>query len=157
MPLTNRVFCLFLAALTAGATAPGVVYRISTIAGSSSIGDGGPAVSAQIGNIQGVAIDHSGVLYFSDTDHNLIRRIDAKGIVTTIAGTGAAGYAGDGGPATAAEINLPYGLAVDLAGNLYFADLGNNRVRRIAPDGSITTTVGTGFKGSLGDGGLAAN
>jgi uncharacterized protein (TIGR03437 family) len=157
MPLTNRVVCLFLAAFTAGATAPGVVYRIDTIAGSSSIGDGGPAVSAQIGNIQGIAVDRSGVLYLSDTDHNLIRRIDAKGNIATIAGTGVAGYAGDGGPATAAQINLPYGLAVDLAGNLYFADLGNNRVRRIAPDGSITTAAGTGVKGSLGDGGLAAN
>ena len=156
--MTNRVFCLFLAAFTAGATAPGVVYRIiDTLAGSSSIGDGGPAVSAQFGNIQGIAVDHSGVLYLSDTDRNLIRRIDAKGIVTTIAGTGVAGYGGDGGPATAAQINLPYGLAIDLAGNLYFADLGNNRVRRIAPDGSITTAAGTGVKGSLGDGGLAAN
>jgi uncharacterized protein (TIGR03437 family) len=157
MPLTNRVFCLFLSVLTAGATAPGVVYTINTLAGSSSIGDGGPAVSAQIGNIQGIAVDHSGILYLSDTDRNLIRKIDAKGIITTIAGTGVAGYGGDGGPATAAQINLPYGLAADLAGNVYFADLGNNRVRRIAADGSITTTAGTGVKGSLGDGGLAAN
>jgi uncharacterized protein (TIGR03437 family) len=157
MPLTNRVVFLFLAAFTAGATAPGVVYTISTLAGSSSVGDGGPAVSAQFGNIQGIAVDHSGILYLSDTDHNLIRKIDASGIVTTIAGTGVAGYAGDGGPATAAQINLPYGMAADLAGNVYFADLGNNRVRRIAPDGSITTTAGTGVKGSLGDGGLAAN
>src|ERR1700722_5172376 len=157
MPWTNRVVCLFLAAFTAGATAPGVVYRIDTLAGSSSIGDGGPAVSAQIGNIQGIAVDHSGVVYLSDTDRNLIRKIDAKGIITTIAGTGVAGFAGDGGPAIAGQINLPYGLAADLAGNVYFADLGNNRVRRIAPDGSITTVAGTGVKGSLGDGGLAAN
>ena len=155
--MTKPVFCLLLAAIAAGATAPGVVYRIDTLAGSSSIGDGGPAVSAQIGNIQGIAVDHLGILYLSDTDRNLIRKIDAKGIITTIAGTGVAGYGGDGGPATAAQINLPYGLAVDLSGNVYFADLGNNRVRRIAPDGSITTAAGTGVKGSLGDGGLAAN
>jgi trimeric autotransporter adhesin len=155
--LTKPVFCLLLAVITAGATAPSLVYRIDTLAGSSSIGDNGPAVSAQIGNIQGIAVDHLGIIYLSDTDRNLIRKIDVKGIITTIAGTGVAGYGGDGGPATAAQINLPYGLAADLSGNVYFADLGNNRVRRIAPDGSITTTAGTGVKGSLGDGGLAAN
>ncbi len=154
----NRVFYLLLLVVwPATAAAPGVVYSIHTLAGSAFIGDGGPAISAQIGNIQGIAIDYLGNLYLSDTDRNLIRKIDAKGIIATIAGTGAAGYAGDGGPATAAQIDLPYGLAADLIGNVYIADLGNNRVRRIAPDGSMTTAAGTGVKGSLGDGGLAAN
>jgi uncharacterized protein (TIGR03437 family) len=155
----KRVFCLFWAAWYASAavSAPGVVYTIATLAGSASIGDGGLATNAQIGNIQGIALDRQGNRYLSDTDHSLIRRIDAKGVITSIGGTGVAGYGGDGGPASAAHVNLPYGLAADLNGNLYIADLGNNRVRRIASDGSITTTAGTGYKGSLGDGGLAAN
>ncbi len=151
------VSSFFLTTLLAAAQAPSVAYRINTVAGSSSIGDAGPAVSAQLGNIQGVAIDRLGNTYLSDTDRNRIRKIDAKGIITTIAGTGVAGFTGDGGPATSAALNLPYGLAADLAGNVYVADLANQRVRRIAPDGSITTTAGTGVKGSLGDGGLAAN
>ena len=83
--------------------------------------------------------------------------MDTRGVITTLAGNGTAGYSGDGGPATAAQLNLPYGLAADLAGNLYVADLGNNRIRRINPDGSIVTIAGTGVKGSAGDGGLAAN
>lgn len=134
-----------------------MVYKISTVAGSASIGDGGPAAAAQIGNIQGIALDHLGNIYLSDTDKNLIRKIDARGAITTIAGTGAAGFGGDGGPAAMAMLNLPYGLAADLAGNVYIADLNNQRVRRIAPDGSIATVAGTGVKGSLGDGGLAVN
>jgi trimeric autotransporter adhesin len=153
----QRAVYLFLAVWPAIASIPGVVYTIATVAGSASIGDGGQANAAQIGNIQGIAVDHTGAVYLSDTDRNLIRKIDTKGIITTIAGTGVAGYAGDGGAATAAQINLPYGLAADLTGNVYIADLGNNRVRRIAPDGSITTAAGTGLQGSLGDGGLAAN
>ncbi len=144
-------------ALWARAQAPAVVYKISTVAGSASIGDGGPATMAQIGNIQGIAVDRLGEIYLSDTDKNLIRKIDAKGAITTIAGTGAAGFGGDSGPATLALLNLPYGLAADLAGNVYIADLNNQRVRRIAPDGSIVTVAGTGVKGSLGDGGLAVN
>src|SRR5580658_4042353 len=99
---------LFAAMAAANATAPSVVYRIDTLAGSASIGDGGPAVEAQIGNIQGIASDHLGNLYLSDTDHNLIRKINAQGVIATIAGTGAAGYGGDNGPAVAAQINLPY-------------------------------------------------
>jgi uncharacterized protein (TIGR03437 family) len=153
----RRVFCLLLAVWPGIAIAQGVVYSINTVAGSASIGDGGAATAAQIGNIQGIALDRLGNQYLSDTDRNLIRKIDAKGVITTIAGTGLAGYAGDDGPATMAQINLPYGLAADLIGNVYIADLGNNRVRRIGLDGSMTTVAGTGVKGSLGDGGLAVN
>jgi uncharacterized protein (TIGR03437 family) len=112
---------------------------------------------AQIGNIQGIALDRLGNAYLSDTDHSLIRKIDAKGIITTIAGIGTAGFSGDGGPAASASLNLPYGVAADLAGNVYIADLGNQRVRRIAPNGTMNTVAGTGVKGSLGDGGLATN
>jgi uncharacterized protein (TIGR03437 family) len=144
--------------LGAGAsTAPAPVYTIATIAGSGSLGDGGPATAAQIGAIQGIAVDLSGNVYLSDTDHQRVRKIDIAGTITTIAGTGVAGYGGDGGPAAAAELNLPYGLAVDLAGDVYVADLGNNRVRKISPQGAIATVAGTGTAGSAGDGGLAMN
>lgn len=142
--------------LGAGAsTAP--VYTIATIAGSSSLGDGGPAAAAQMGAIQGIAVDLSGNVYLSDTDHQRVRKIDAAGTITTIAGTGAAGFSGDGGPATAAQLNLPYGVAVDLAGDVYVADLGNNRVRKISPQGVISTVAGTGTAGSAGDGGAVGN
>ncbi len=147
----------FLTAVLACAQAPPVVYRITTVAGSSSIGDGGPAAWAQLGNVQGVAVDRLGNTYLSDTDRSLIRKIDARGVITTVAGNGTAAYGGDGRPATSAALNLPYGLAADLSGNIYIADIGNQRVRRIAPDGSISTAAGTGVKGSLGDGGLAIN
>ncbi|MGO9011944.1 MAG: hypothetical protein ACLQPN_17740 [Bryobacteraceae bacterium] len=130
-------------------------YTIQTVAGSSFMGDGGPATAAQIGSIQGVALDAKGNLYLSDTDNNRVRKVDATGIITTFAGTGTAGFSGDGGPANAAQLNLPYGLAVDAAGYVYIADLGNDRVRRIGPDGTIVTIAGTGVKGYSGDGGPA--
>jgi uncharacterized protein (TIGR03437 family) len=130
-------------------------YTIQTVAGSSFIGDGGPAIAAQIGSIRGVAVDRKGSLYLSDTDHNRVRKVDSGGIITTFAGNGTAGFSGDGGPAGAAQLNLPYGLAVDAAGYLYIADLGNNRVRRVSPDGTIATIAGTGVEGYSGDGGQA--
>jgi uncharacterized protein (TIGR03437 family) len=127
-------------------------YTIQTVAGSSFMGDGGPATSAQIGSIQGVAVDAKGNLYLSDTDHNRVRKVDTAGIITTIAGNGTAGFSGDGGPASGAQLNLPYGLAADAAGDLYIADFGNNRVRRVGPDGTIETIAGTGVEGYSGDG-----
>ncbi len=141
------------AAALAGTAPP--TYRIETIAGSDLPGDGDPANLAQIGNIQGVATDRLGNIYLSDTDHHRIRKINSSGIITTVAGNGTAGFSGDGGAATQAQLNLPYGLAVDLAGNLYIADLGNNRVRRMSPDGAIGTYAGSG-QTVLGDGGPAA-
>ena len=142
----------------AHAAATGLVpYTIETVAGSARMGDGGPALMAQMSAIQGIAVDRSGNIYFSDTDHHRIRKVTAAGTITTIAGTGAPGFAGDGGPATAAQLNLPYGVAVDLAGSVYIADLGNNRVRRIDPGGVISTIAGTGKKGSSGDGGAATS
>ncbi|MBZ5727086.1 MAG: hypothetical protein LAP87_19065 [Acidobacteriia bacterium] len=138
-----------------GSALPRAQYRVATVAGSSQLGDGGPAISAQIGAIQGIAVDRGGNLYLADTDHHRVRRIAPDGAIATLAGTGTAGYSGDGGPAAGAQLNLPYGLAADLAGNVYVADLGNNRVRRIGPDGTITTVAGTGVQGSSGDGGPA--
>ena len=134
-----------------GADAGRVLYHVETVAGSSRIGDGGPALAAQFSNIQGIAIDRLGNLYLSDTDNHRVRKVSG-GTVTTIAGTGVAGFSGDGKSAVNAQLNFPYGLALDSAGNVYVADLGNQRVRRISPDGVITTVAGTGRKASSPDG-----
>jgi len=134
-----------------GADAARVLYHAETVAGSSLIGDGGPALAAQFSAIQGIAVDRLGNLYISDTSNHRVRRVSG-GKVTTIAGTGTAGYSGDKGPAVNAQLNLPYGLALDSAGNVYVADYGNQRVRRISPDGVITTIAGTGRKASSPDG-----
>ena len=140
-----KFYACFLATLcgflpAAAQTSP-PAYRIETIAGSQRNGDGGPASIAQISNIQGIARDLPGNLYLSDTDHHRVRRVSPAGIISTLAGTGVAGYSGDGGPAALAQLNLPYGLAADAAGNVYIADLGNNRIRRVWPDGVITTLI----------------
>jgi sugar lactone lactonase YvrE len=139
-----------------GGTAPRVLYRVETVAGSSLNGDGGAATAAQISNIQGIALDRFGNLYLSDTDNHRVRRVSASGIITTIAGTGTPGFSGDAGPAAAAQLNLPYGLAVDYSGSLYIADLGNQRVRRVTPDGTIVTIAGDGRKAASLDGGPAS-
>src|SRR5262249_14275241 len=132
-----------------------VPYNIETVAGSGRMGDGGAALMAQIGAIQGIAVDRLGNLYLADTDHHRVRKVNTAGVITTLAGTGAAGFSGDGGPAGSAQLNLPYGVAVDAGGVVYVADLGNHRVRRIDPNGVIRTVAGTGAKGSSGDGGPA--
>src|ERR1035437_5622205 len=134
-----------------GADAGRELYHVETVAVSARIGDGGPALAAQFSNIQGIAIDRLGNLYLSDTDNHRVRKVSG-GTVTTIAGTGVAGFSGDGKSAVNAQLNFPYGLALDSAGNVYVADLGNQRVRRITPDGVITTVAGTGRKASSPDG-----
>lgn len=121
-------------------------------------GDGGPAAAALLNGPFDVAFDAAGNLYFSDTFNHRIRRVDAAtGTISTIAGNGEAGYSGDGGPATEAALNEPYGILVDRAGNLYTADRLNRRVRRIdARSGVIATLAGTGEAAYGGDGGPAA-
>ena len=133
---------------------------ITTYAGTGvggSGGDGGPATEAQINNAYGLDVDPQGNLYIAERYGHRIRKVDARtGIITTYAGTGAAGFSGDGGPATAAQISQPFGLESDSQGNLYIADYGNRRVRRVdASTGVITTYAGDGTAGSGGDGGLA--
>jgi len=128
---------------------------ISTIAGTgvrSSGGDGGPATSAGLSAPRTMASDAAGNLYIADTENHRVRRVGTDGVITTIAGTGAAGYSGDGGPATAARLNNPHGVAVDAAGNVFVADSPNQRVRRVGTDGVITTVAGTGTSGYNGDG-----
>ncbi len=108
-------------------------------------GDGGPATHAALSNQPyGVAVDSSGNLYIADTYNNRIRKVDAAGIITTVAGTSSPGYSGDGGLAVNAQLNSPHGVAVDGAGNIYIADSGNNRIRKVSSDGVITTVAGNG-------------
>ena len=131
---------------------------ITTIAGTGERGfggDGGPATEAQFSYPSGLALDGSGNLYVTDVSNYRIRRIDAEGVITTFAGTGERGFGGDGGPATEAQFAWPTGLALDGSGNLYVADSGDNRVRRIDAEGVITTFAGTGKYGFGGDGGPA--
>ena len=114
-------------------------YQINTVAGSDSVGDNGPAGLASLADGEGVCADAVGNIYVADTANNRIRRIDLSGTITTIAGNGIGGFSGDGGPATQAQLQQPYGIAVDPAGNLYIADLGNNRIRKVSPNGIIAT------------------
>lgn len=131
---------------------------ITTFAGTGTegfSGDGGPASAAQLRTPWGLAVDGAGTVYVAcDTDHR-VRRVTPDGTITSIAGTGVAGFSGDGGAATAAQLFYPLGLAVDGAGNLFIADRSNQRIRKVAPGGTITTVAGTGTPGSLGDGGQA--
>jgi cysteine-rich repeat protein len=131
---------------------------ISTVAGTGSngfFGDGGPAVSAALSFAEGVAVDGDGVVFIADTNNHRVRRVDADGTITTIAGTGASGFSGDRGPATRAALSSPKGVAIDTAGRVIIADTFNHRVRRVEVDGTITTIAGTGIAGFFGDGGLA--
>ncbi len=133
-------------------------YTVSTVAGQTRpLGDGGLATAALLYTPQGVAVDTSGNIYFSDQDNHRVRKIDTAGRITTVAGTGVRGYTGDGGPATAATMYQPYGLAFDKAGNLYIADYFTDSVRKVAPNGIITTFAGTGVTGFSGDGGAATS
>jgi sugar lactone lactonase YvrE len=123
---------------------------INTIAGTGFagvLGDGGPATSAQVNEPEGIAVDSSGNVYIADYGNSKIRKIDTSGIISTIAGTGSIGSSGDGGPATAAFLKLPTGVAVDRAGNVYIADNQNSRVRKVDSTGTITTIVSTGTPG----------
>jgi sugar lactone lactonase YvrE len=133
---------------------------IMTIAGTNTAGfsgDGEPAVSALLKTPTGLAVDACGDLFIADTGNNRIREINTNGIIMTVAGTNSAGFAGDGGPAVDAKLSAPVGVAVDAAGNLFIADMSNNRVRKVGPNGIITTFAGTNAAGFSGDGGAATN
>lgn len=138
---------------------PATGQVITTIAGTGTAGfsgDGGPATAATIHSTWDLITDASGSVFsLHYTDHR-IRRIDPTGVITTYAGTGTAGFSGDGGLATAAQFNTPEGMAIDATGNIYVADYGNYRIRKIAASGIITTIAGDGFSGHSGDGGPAS-
>ena len=135
---------------------------ISTVAGTGErgySGDGGPATAARFNSPYAVAVDSLDNLYVADYGDHRVRRIDAaSGTISTVAGTGERGFSGDGGPATSAQLNQPYALALDSLGNVYVADYGNFRVRRIdAVSGAISTVAGSGESGFSGDGGPATS
>ena len=127
---------------------------ITTIMGNSSAGytgDGGVDTLAQLNNPRGMAFDVSGNMYIADAGNNCIRKISPNHIVTTIAGNGQSGFSGDGGLAVAAQLNYPSSVAADVFGNIYIADLNNQRIRKIDASGIITTYAGTGVQGYNGD------
>ncbi|HZS10085.1 MAG TPA: hypothetical protein VFD58_34975 [Blastocatellia bacterium] len=132
---------------------------ITTVAGTGQAGfsgDGGPAAKAQLDNPFGIVRGPDGALYVCDTNNHVIRRIAGDGTITTVAGTGRKGYAGDGGPAMKAELNEPYEIRFDRQGNMYFVERLNHTVRRVeAKTGIISTVAGTGQAGYAGDGGPA--
>ncbi len=132
--------------------------RISTFAGTGVAGfsgDSGPAAQAQLNTPQGLAVDSAGNVYIADTLNNRVRRVDADGTITTVAGVGAAGYVGDGKPGPEAQLNLPTGLAIGSSDTVFISDTGNNVIRQLGLDGAIHTVAGTGEAGYRGDAGSA--
>ena len=132
--------------------------RITTLAGTGDAGhdgDGGPGAQARLTTPQGLAVDSAGRVYIADTLGNRVRRVDADGTIRTVAGTGDAGYAGDGKPAIDAKLNLPTGVAIGFGDSVFISDTGNNVVRQLGIDGIIRTVAGTGEAGYRGDGGPA--
>jgi len=133
---------------------------ITTVAGTNFpgfSGDSGAAINAELHFPSGVALDGSGNLYIADYANSRIRKVDTNGNISTVAGTNISRYAGDGGPATQANLNGPGGVALDAARNLYIGDTYNYRIRKVDTNGIITTVAGTNNLGYSGDGGTATN
>lgn len=133
----------------------GTIRTIAGIGATGFGGDTGPSTAATLADPAGLAVGFGGSLYVADSGNNRVRRIAADGVITTVAGTGDGGYAGDDGPATSATLDKPEGLAVDGEGVLYILDAGNDRIRRVDLTGGITTVAGTGSAAFSGDGALA--
>ncbi len=132
--------------------------QIATVAGNGVqgfAGDGGVATSAELNEPSGIAASADGRIFIADTNNQRLRVVATNGIISTFAGTGVAGFSGDGGPASAAQLSRPTGLAIDAAGNLFIADENNHRLRRIAADGTIATIAGGGRQGASPDGAVA--
>jgi len=133
---------------------------ITTVAGNGTqgfSGDGGAATNAELNYPSDVAVDSFGNLFIGDAANNRVRRVDTNGIITTVAGIGTAGYSGDGGAATNAQLSSPGRVAWDGAGNLFIADGNGQRIRKVGTNGIITTVAGNGTAGYSGDGGAATN
>lgn len=152
------VMCAVLLHLPGHLDAHEVRWKMTTLAGTGDkgySGDGGRATQANLSRPNSVTLDAAGNMYIADTDNHRVRRVSAGGVITTFAGTGSKGYSGDGGPAVQASLTEPTGVAVDAKGNVYIAERGSYRVRRVSADGTITTFAGTGASGYSGDGGPA--
>ena len=160
----SAVSAAVLFTLSAAAHAQGILTvtpgrSASTTGGTGMVGysgDGGGATAATLARPSGMAYDAAGNVFLADANNHVIREISAAGVITTVAGTGIAGFGGDGGPATAAFLDTPTGVAVDASGTLFIADSHNHRIRKIAGD-TITTIAGTGTAGFAGDGGASAS
>ena len=159
---TPVVLIVLLAPLLTAQQSPhaaGSSWRISTFAGNGTAGhsgDGGPAINAQLNNPFGIVRGPDGAIYFCEYDGNVVRRVDARGVITTVAGNGKKGCSGDDGPATEATFNQPHEIRFDPSGNLFIVDMLNSCVRRVdARTKVITTIAGTGQPGYSGDGGPA--
>jgi gliding motility-associated-like protein len=131
------------------------IFAGTGVAGSS--GDGGPAGAAKIGLPYGVCSDNAGNIYITDQYNQTVRKVDVNGNISTIAGNGTFGYSGDGGPAINAQLSAPCGICADNYGNIFFAEFGNQVIRKISSTGIISTVAGTGILGYFGDGGLATD
>ena len=145
-------------------TATGTISTYVGISSTSFLPGGGPAVQASLSNPQALVVDAAGNLYIADSGHDRILKVTQVGVVTTVAGSallsngqGVSGFSGDGGPATSALLNQPYGVTVDTSGNLYIADSQNERIRKVTPAGVISTVAGSGTQGFSGDGGSAVS
>src|SRR5262245_59574507 len=138
-------------------TANGVLTIIAGNGTSVSSGDGGPAAAAGLLSPRGLALNRAGDVLIAEAAAHRIRKVSPAGVISTVAGTGAPGFSGDGGLATTAQLNLPSGVAVDPEGNMFIADSANRRIRKVAPDGMISTVAGTGVSGFGGDGGPATS
>ena len=140
-----------------------VVYKVNRLGEATIVagrpdargdsGDGGPATQAQLHTPTGIALANDGTLYIADAGSHRIRRVSTQGIISTLAGSGERGFAGDGGPASQARFYTPMDILIDRGGNLLIADTNNSRIRRIAPNGTISTIAGTGRYAYGGDGG----
>jgi sugar lactone lactonase YvrE len=139
----------------APAPAPGTITTVAGTGTAGFSGDGGPAVKARLRFPFSVVVDAAGNLFIADADNNRVRKVNPEGMISTVAGTGQAGFSGDGGPAGKARLSFPTLMASDLEGNLFISEQNNQRVRKVSPDGLITTVAGTGKEGFSGDGGLA--
>jgi hypothetical protein len=136
-------------------SASGIITTVAGVGGSGFGGDGGAATAASLNHPEGVAVDNAGNIYIADSFNNRIRKVNASGTITTVAGNGSPGFTGDG-VATQVAVNDPSGVAVDNNGNLYIADNASHRVRKLAlSTGIISTIAGTGTAGFSGDGGPA--
>jgi uncharacterized protein (TIGR03437 family) len=162
----TRTFLVFFLSMTSAAVASAATpaqvpsFIISTIAGNGNSGysgDGGKATAAALNDPRGIVTDPAGNVYFCDRENNVVRKIDLNGVISTVAGTGLPGYNGDNIQGTKAQLNTPWRVTIDPAGNLYIADSVNDRIRKLAPNGIITTVAGNGLPGYSGDGGQAAN
>lgn len=138
-------------------TPDGTIHTVAGIGTQGYSGDNGPATSAQFHLPTDVAMDAEGNLFIADSHNSSIRKVTPDGVISTVAGNGTAGFSGDGGPATSAQLYGPVGVAVDIAGNLFIADSYNSRIRKVTPEGMISTAAGNGTAGFSGDGGPATS